>query len=321
MFLTGIQPTGEIHLGNYFGAIRPALRMHPPGIFCLADYHALTAHAEPDLLRERVKKLAAALVALGASKGHLLYRQSDLPEVQELSWIIACHLNDGILRRNHAVKASKEKEEPIGIGMFMYPILMSADILLFQASHVPVGKDQLQHLEIAQTAAKVLNVRSLQTLEQEVVKVPEAFISENVGTIPGLDGQKMSKSKNNTIPVFIEPSELKKLVSKIKTDSTPMDQPMNPEPCTIFQLYRQLASLGEIEQMRDNYQSPVYGYGHAKRDLCLALEREFASTRERYYQLLEDEEQVEDALKTGVKFLRPIARQTLKEVRKAVGLR
>lgn len=314
MFLTGIKPTGDLHLGNYLGAIRPALRMNIPGCFCLADYHALTTITDSDFLKSKVKNMSALLIALGAGDNYILYRQSDIPEVHELSWYISCCLNDGIIKRNHAAKSNNG---PLGIGTFMYPILMAADILLYQIDMVPVGKDQLQHLEIAQLAAKSLNQRA----GKEIVKIPKAFVQNDCEIIPGLDGKKMSKSYNNTIPLITEDKNLKKLISSIKTDSTPMSEPMDYQNCNVYKLYCQFASLEEILEMQNKYNSSSYGYGHAKKDLYEVISREISPIKDRYFKILNDDDGINEYLEKGKNILKPIAEKTLFEYKTAIGLK
>lgn len=310
-YLTGIQPTGEIHLGNYLGAIKPALDL-PGAIIFIADYHALTTLPDPTQLRAEIIKMSAALLALDESvEAHHIYLQSDLPEVQELAWVLSCAAPFGLMLRSHAVKAARDNDQQIGVGLFNYPILMAADILMHQVDGVPVGKDQHQHLQIAQELANKVN----QHAGQAILKIPEALISESVGLIPGLDGQKMSKSKNNTIPIFGTYDEVK----KIKTDSTPMTDPMDPDQCNVFNLYKYLGTPEEVACMRASYATPTYGYGHAKLDLKKKLEQTFGASRQRYLDYLDHPKMVREVLREGANILRPQVKETVQRVRDAVG--
>lgn len=311
-YLTGFQPTGDLHLGNYLGALRPALNLPSQTLFCVANYHALTTIEDPERLNLNTQKLSAALLALvGEDESHMVYLQSDIPEVQELAWILSCLISTGTLERGHVVKSAKEKEKLVSVGTYNYPVLMAADILLMEAEYVPVGKDQHQHLETAQILAERINRRA----GKDLVIVPQPLINEDVGLIPGTDGQKMSKSYNNTIPLFL-PFKLK----SIKTYSTPMSEPMNPDACTVFNLYRHFATPEEIEKMRKSYQSSTYGYGHAKADLTAKLEETFKDARERYFYYLENYMIRRQILFDNAELLRPRAQLLLSDIKEVVGL-
>lgn len=311
-FLTGFKPTGELHLGNYIGAIRPALNLEGPGLFCVADYHAMTTMQNAQLLRDNTLKMCAALVALGCST---VYRQSKIPEVQELSWILSCLAPMGLMERGHAVKAAKDSNAYINLGTFNYPVLMAADILLFQTEGVPVGKDQHQHIQVAQLLANKLNLYA----NKDVVKIPMALI-EDVGVIPGTNGQKMSKSNNNTIALFSDLKRMKKDVYSIKTSSTPREEVMSTDSCTVFKLYQHLSTAEQIKQMIENYKSNNYGYGDAKEDLLQRIIKLEESYIDKYRSLIADSENLFQILSENEHQLRVIATQTLNEVKAVVGL-
>lgn len=314
-FLTGIKPTGEIHFGNYLGAIRPALQLSGQGLFCVADYHALTT-AEPEVLRSDTIKMCAALISLGCGLNNkIIYRQSKIPEVQELAWILACLSPVGLMDRGHAVKAAKDNNVSINLGTFNYPILMAADILLCGAENIPVGKDQHQHVQIAQLLADKVNYRA----RFELLKLPQALISD-VGIIPGIDGQKMSKSNFNTIPFFLEPKEMKKKIFSIKTSSTPREEVMDPDTCTVFKLYQHLASQTQVNTMRLNYALTSYGYGNAKEDLLEVINNIVSSSLSYYQFLITSPQEIEEKLVEGERMVRSIAVATLSEIKNVVGL-
>lgn len=315
-FLTGIKPTGELHLGNYLGAIKPALNLSGQGLFCVADYHALTTSQNPETLSSDTIKMCAALISLGCGlNGKVIYRQSKIPEVQELAWILSCLSPAGLMERGHAVKAAKTAGATINLGTFNYPILMAADILLFGTESVPVGKDQHQHVQIAQLLADKVNHRA----GFELFKSPQALISD-VGIVPGLDGEKMSKSNYNTIPFFLEPKEMKKKVYGIKTSSTPREEIMDPDTCTVFKLYQHFATEEQIETMRLNYVMSHYGYGNAKDDLARAINNVVKRSLEYYQLLLDLPEQIEEQLLEDESLVRTIAQKTLSNVKSVVGL-
>ena len=316
-FLTGIKPTGELHFGNYLGAIRPALSLPGPGVFCVADYHALTSVQDAQALRDNTIKMCAALLALGCGvNDKIVYRQSKIPEVQELAWILSCLSPVGLMERGHAVKAAKGTGASINLGTFNYPVLMAADILLFRAEGIPVGKDQHQHVQIAQLLADKVNYRA----GFELFKSPQALISD-VGIVPGIDGEKMSKSNHNTIPFFSEPSEMKKRIFGIKTSSTPREEAMDPNTCTVFKLYQHFATPAQVKTMELNYAMTNYGYGNAKTDLLEAINGVVGSSYN-YYRFLTSSylEGVEIELVKHEQMIRGIAQQTLIDVKNVVGL-
>ena len=275
--ITGIKPTGRPHLGNYLGMIRPALELARSGgaLFFVADYHALTITPPAEEVRERVLDLAATLIAFGLdTERNILYRQSDLPELCELTWILGCATPKGLLNRAHAYKAAvqdnlahgRDPDQGVGAGLFSYPVLMAADILAHRAEAVPVGRDQRQHVEIARDVAESFN-----RIYGPVLVVPEAVVDERVMTVPGLDGRKMSKSYGNQIPLSAGPDEIRRLVSRIVTDSRPPSEPKEPD--TILALYRVVAAEADARDLEHRYRAGGVGYAEAKAMLADAIEQ------------------------------------------------
>jgi tryptophanyl-tRNA synthetase len=318
--LSGIKPTGTPHLGNYFGMVRPAIALQEShdAYYFVADYHALTTGRDPAVLRRTSLEITATFLALGLDPARsVFFRQSDVPEVVELAWHLSCVTGVGHLMRAHAYKAAVEKGEGgvLPSGTFFYPVLMAADILLYDSDAVPVGRDQVQHIEMAQDMAGHLNA-----LYGECLHRPEALVQEEVPTIPGLDGQKMSKSYNNTIEVFAPEKVLRKQVKTIKTDGAGLDDPKDPDTDNVFALYKLVASPDEVADMAERYRAGGFGYGHAKDRLATALDAHLAAPREKYLQLLADPSTLEDVLQDGAKRARSVARDTLDRVRDRVGL-
>lgn len=327
--LTGIKPTGSVHLGNLLGAIRPALALaREPGLqalYFIADYHALTTIRDPRELTERTREVAAAWIACGLDPERVLvYRQSDIPEVFELAWILACLTPKGWMNKAHAYKAAVQENEDQGqsdldagidMGVYTYPILMAADILLFDTDVVPVGRDQKQHVEIARDIAQRLN----HTYGRELLVPPEPDIREDTATVPGLDGRKMSKSYENTIPLFAPPKRLKKLCNKIVTDSSPPEAPKDPDTSSVFQLYRHFATPEEIDAMAARYRSGI-GWGEAKAALFEVIDRALAEPRGRYEALMADPGQLDAILAEGSRRARERARPVLDRVRAGIGI-
>ncbi len=322
--LTGIKPTGMPHLGNYLGAIRPAIRKTAEyrGIYFIADYHALTTVFDGAQMRDQIERVAATWLALGLDpERNLFYKQSDIPEIFELSWILGCFTPKGFMNRAHAYKAKvsanqEAGEEPdanVGMGLYTYPLLMDADILLFGADIVPVGKDQKQHLEVTRDLAIKFN-----NAFGEIFKIPDAYIPDSVATIPGTDGQKMSKSYHNTIELF-DPSAKKKVMG-IVTDSKTMEEPKEPEGNSIYELYKLFATEDEVAQMAASFRAGNYGYGHAKKALLEAYHRLFDPFKARREELAKDPDALEDILRDGAKRARAAAAPTMEKVRQAVGL-
>ena len=330
--LTGIKPTGTIHLGNLVGAIRPALRLADQGgeaFYFIADYHALTTVQPPEHkaadMQRLVYEIAAAWLACGLDPERVtFYRQSDIPELFELTWILACFTAKGWMNKAHAYKAKTAENELAGnpdldaginMGVYSYPMLMAADIVAFDIDHVPVGKDQVQHVEIARDIAQRIN----SAYGSQLLRLPAAKIEEHAAVLPGLDGRKMSKSYGNVIPLFAPAKELEKLIKKIATDSTPPEAPKDPETSTIFQIYRAVATADETQALAERYRTGI-GWGDAKKALAARLETELASARARYDALMADPAKIDALLAAGAAKARPIARRTLDRMRKAIGI-
>lgn len=316
--LSGIQPSGTLHIGNYFGMMKPAIELQCEHecFYFIADFHALTTTPEPALLRERVKNVALDFLACGLDPDRaVLFRQSDIPEVPELTWILSCLTPLGLLERCHSYKDKVARGITPNHGLFSYPVLMAADILVYDSMIVPVGKDQKQHVEVTRDLAQKFNAQYGETL-----CVPEPQIREEVAVVPGIDGQKMSKSYNNIIELFGPEKQMRKKIMSIKTDSTPMEAPKNPDTCNVFALYKLFAANDEIAEMRANYEGGNYGYGHAKQALCEKYLEHFAEARERRAKL-QRADLVEDILREGAKKARETAAMVLERVRNAVGLR
>ena len=318
--LTGIQPSGTLHIGNYFGAMRPAVTLQDSGNECfyfIANYHAMTSMPDPKDLHERTFGVAVDFLAAGIDpQKTVFFRQSDVPEVQELAWFLSCICPMGLLERCHSYKDKLAHGLEANHGLFAYPALMAADILLYQSELVPVGKDQKQHLEVTRDLAIRFNNHF-----GDILTVPDAYISTEVAVIPGLDGQKMSKSYNNTIELFGEGKPVRKKFMSIKTDSTPMGEPMNPDTCNVFALYKLMATPEELEALRKNYlENPEFGYGHAKQLLFEKYTDYFAEAREKRKELLANPQKVEDILQDGASRARKVADATMAKVRAAVGL-
>lgn len=316
--VSGIKPTGTPHLGNYLGMIQPALKLQQTqeSFYFIADYHALTTLHSPPLLQQYTYELVATFVALGMDyENHVFFRQSDIPEVTELTWYLSCVTSKGLLERGHAYKDAKNKSLDITHGIFSYPVLMAADILLYDATHVPVGKDQKQHLEITRDIAIRFN-----HLYGETFVIPEAFIEEKVATIPGVDGQKMSKSYDNTLPLFTTEKKLRKSIMKIVTDSKSVEESKNPESCHVFQLYSLFATKEQSEEMAHKYRAGGYGYGEAKQALFELINHQLGESRETYFSLIEKPTTLEEILQLGKTKAKRIASAVIDRVRSQVGL-
>lgn len=316
--LTGIQPSGVPHIGNFFGAIRQVLELQKMGesFVFIADLHSLTTSPKAEDLRDRVKRLAVDWLACGLDpESSVFYKQSDVPEVTELMWYLSNVTGVGLLERAHSYKDKIAKGFSPNTGLFTYPVLMAADILLYQANLVPVGKDQKQHLEITRDVA----IRFNQTYG-EAFTIPDGYIPDNVAVIPGLDGQKMSKSYNNTIDLFGDEKPMRKKFMSIKTDSKGMEEPKDPDTCNVFQLYKLFATPEQQEEMRARYIAGNYGYGHAKQALFEAYMDYFAPMRKRREELLNNMDYVDAILKKGAERARGEAMKTLTRVRELVGI-
>jgi len=326
--LTGITTSGTPHLGNYVGAIRPAvaasLDADVEAYLFLADYHALIKCQNPEQVAQSSLEIAATWLASGLDpeRAHF-YRQSDIPEVTELSWILTCNAAKGLMNRAHAYKAAVQAnneggEDPdfgITMGLFSYPVLMAADILIFNAHEVPVGRDQIQHVEMARDIAQRFNHNF-----SEVFTLPQAIVGEHVAVLQGLDGRKMSKSYGNTIPLFGTPKQLQKSINKIKTNLLEPGEPKNPDDSTVFQIWSAFSSDSERERMRCDFLAGI-GWGEAKKQLFELVNSELAEPRERYMELMASPARVEEILQAGAERLRPKSKALLERVRDAVGLR
>lgn len=315
--LTGVRPSGQAHLGNYFAAFEPAVSMQEKyDLFLfLADYHSINTVQDPKELRSYSVKLASLLLACGIdTKKSCLYCQSMIPEVCELSWILGCITSFGTITRAHSFKEAKDKGIDINMGIVNYPILMAADILIMDSDVVPVGKDQKQHLEIARDLAIRFNTKFGQTF-----KVPDPLISEDLGVIPGTDGAKMSKSKNNVIPLFGTDKEWKKAVMSIQTDSLGLEDKKDASKCNVFNLYKLFSSTQEQDIMKKKYEAGGYGYGHAKLELLGKIKEKFSSMRDKYESYLKREDDVVDILKDGARRVRTIASKKLEDVKEKLG--
>jgi tryptophanyl-tRNA synthetase len=317
--LTGIQPSGAFHLGNYFGAMKPLIEMQQRGqVFAiLVDLHALTSVQDAEALRANTRRAAVDFLACGLDpQRSVLFRQSDVAEHTELMWVLSTITPMGLLERCHAYKDKVARGLSANHGLFAYPVLQAADILLYDADIVPVGKDQKQHLEVARDIAGKFN-----ETYGEILKLPEPEIAEDVATIPGLDGQKMSKSYGNTIELFMEEKPLRKRVMSIVTDSTPLEDPKDPQDSTIVELYRLVAPPAEVERMKADFRAGGIGYGDFKKRLFGAIRDYFAPMRARREELLRDPGQVDEILRSGAERARESASTTMDAVRRAVGLR
>ena len=316
--LSGSQPTGKLHLGNYFGMMRPALELQEQGeaYYFIADYHALTTVQNPEALRQGVKDVALDFLACGLDpEKTAFYRQSDVPEVQELTWILSTLCPMGLLERCHAYKDKVARGLPASHGLFAYPVLMAADILQVQSNVVPVGRDQKQHVEVTRDLALKFN-----NLYGEVFTIPEPSIRETVQVVPGLDGQKMSKSYGNTLELFGSPKELKKNIMRIVTDSTPLEDPKDPDTCNVFALYKLFATEEQQQALAEQYRAGGMGYGSAKKELLALVEEHLAPYREKRKELEAHPDLVEDVLREGAVRARKLAADTLTRARAAVGL-
>ncbi len=317
--LTGVQSTGTPHLGNLLGAIIPAIEMSNNPInesfLFIADLHTLTQIKEGTIIKQNTYSTAATWLAFGLDFNKtVFYRQSDVPEVTELSWYLSCFFPYQRLTLAHGFKDKADRLEDVNAGLFTYPMLMAADILLYDAEIVPVGKDQLQHLEMSRDVANRFNHQMGDTLVP-----PEAKIQENVMIVPGIDGQKMSKSRGNEINLFFDDKKLRKVIMKIQTDSTPLEEPKNPDTCNLFALYKLVADENQIAEMRANYLGGNYGYGHAKQAFYELLITKFSKERELYHHYMNNLHEIDDALAVGAEKARKVASEVLSRVRKKLG--
>ncbi len=324
--LTGIKPTGMPHLGNYLGAIKPALKLAESydARYFIADYHSLNSIKDPQLLRSYTYEIAACWLACGLDpEKTLIYRQSDVPETFELTTMITAFTPKGLMNRAHAYKAqvdqNREKGKPedhnINMGLYTYPVLMAADILLFDTNYVPVGKDQVQHIEMAVDIAQAVN----RNYKEELLTLPEAVVSENTKVVVGMDGRKMSKSYDNTIPLFLPEKKLKKLCNKIVTNSQTVEEPKDPDTCNVFTLYKLFASEEQQNALAARYRAGGMGWGEAKGELFNVLNATIAPMRERYDELMEDTSYIDKVLADGASRARELASAKIVRLREAMG--
>jgi tryptophanyl-tRNA synthetase len=318
--LTGIQSTGTPHLGNILGAILPAIQMSEiPGndsFLFIADLHSLTQVKDPNTLKNNTLSTAATWLACGLNPDKVVfYRQSDIPQVTELMWYLLTFFPYQRLTLAHSFKDKADRLADVNGGLFTYPMLMAADILLYDANQVPVGKDQLQHLEFTRDVAARFNAKM-----GDIFVLPDEHINEETKLIPGIDGQKMSKSRNNTIDIFEDEKQLRKRIMSISSDSTPLEEPKNPDACNVFNLYQLLAEPSVIQTMRSNYLAGGYGYGHAKQALFELICSKFANERTRYAYYMSNPMEVERILLEGAQRAKAVANPVLKRVRESLGL-
>jgi len=316
--LSGIQPSGKLHLGNYFGMMRPALQLQEQGeaYLFIANYHALTSLHDREQLMQGTWDVALDFLACGLDPERtVFFRQSDVPEVHELTWLLSIVTPMGLLERCHSYKDKTARGIAASHGLFAYPVLMAADILLYQSNVVPVGRDQKQHVEVTRDIAIKFNNEF-----GEVFTIPEPSIPDEVAVVPGLDGQKMSKSYGNTIELFGDMKETKARIMKIVTDSKVLEDPKDPATCNVFALYKLFASDAQRQEMEANYRGGNYGYGHAKKALAAAFEEVFEPFRTRRAELQANPDYVEEVLRKGAERARAEATKTLDRARDAVGL-
>jgi tryptophanyl-tRNA synthetase len=323
--LSGIQPSGVLHIGNYFGMMKPAIALQAEGeaLYFIADYHALTSVRNPAVLRENCRRVALDFLACGLDPERAtLFRHSDVPQVTELAWILSTVAPMGLLERAHSYKDKLARGLAATVGLFSYPILMAADILIYDSDIVPVGKDQKQHIEMTRDLAVKMNETFGQSEEDgRIFKLPEARIQPATETVPGIDGQKMSKSYGNNIDIFGDEKEMRRRVMSIVTDSTAVEAPKDPAQSTIFKLYSLVASKDEITAMREQFLKGGTGYGDFKKQLFAKLWEYFEPMRKRREEILADKSYVDDVLARGAKHANEIADRVMKRVREAVGLR
>lgn len=322
--LSGIQPSGALHIGNYFGMMKPAVALQAEGeaLYFIADYHALTTVRDPEALRENSRRVALDFLACGLDPERAtLFRHSDVPQVTELAWILSTVAPVGLLERATSYKDKLARGLPATVGLFNYPVLMAADILIYDSDVVPVGKDQKQHIEITRDLAVKMNETFGQSQpDRRIFKLPEARIQPATETVPGIDGQKMSKSYGNNIDIFGDEKEMRKRIMSIVTDSTAVEAPKDPQKSTIFKLYSLVASKKEIADMRARFVLGGMGYGDFKKQLFEKIWEYFAPMRRRREEILADKSYIDGVLERGAKRANEIADQVMKRVRQAVGL-
>lgn len=328
--LTGVKPTGTPHLGNYLGAIKPAIRLGHQAIanggrhyMFIADYHAINAEKDPAVLNQKMKEIACIYLAGGLDpKQSIFYRQSDIPEIPEITTILYAYTPKGFMNKAHAYKAAVDKnreagkpdDDSINMGLYTYPTLMAADILAYDSDIVPVGKDQVQHVEIARDIAGAINAH----YGKELLHLPTYYIDDHVAVVPGTDGRKMSKSYGNVIPLFEDDKAIKKAIFSIKTDSRPMEEPKDPEEILVYEIYKSIATPEQLQEMGDGLRQGKLGYGHIKNMLLDAVVNEIKEAREKYNYYMANFSEVEEMLTEGAAKARPAAQATLKRLKDAV---
>lgn len=318
--LTGIQSSGRPHLGNILGAIIPAIELsrikNNESFFFIADLHSLTTVKDGEIRRENVNAVAAAWLAFGFdTDNNIFYRQSDLPEVTELTWYLNCFTPYPMLANAHSFKDKSDRLSDVNAGLFDYPVLMAADILLYDADQVPVGKDQKQHLEITRDIASALNKQA----GMELLKLPEAMIQKSVMTVPGTDGKKMSKSYGNIIDIFLPEKKLRKQVMSILSDSKGLEEPKDPDTCNIFAIYSLIANDDQVAKMRQNYIGGNYGYGHAKQELYELILEKYATQRILFNEYMENLDRIEEKLTHGAAKAKIVGDKVLNRVKDSLG--
>ncbi len=328
--LTGVKPTGTPHLGNYLGAIRPAIALGKQALeqggkhyMFIADYHAINAEKDPAVLNQKMREIACIYLACGMNPEQtIFYRQSDVPEIPEITTILYAYTPKGFMNKAHAYKAAVDKnreagkpdDDGINMGLYTYPTLMAADILAYDTDIVPVGKDQIQHVEIARDIAGAINAH----YNKELLRLPTYYADENVAVVPGIDGRKMSKSYGNVIPIFEGDAAIKKAIFSIKTDSRPMEEPKDPERILVYQIYKSVAKPEQVAEMADGLRNGKLGYGHIKNMLLDAVISEVKDAREKYNYYMAHYNEVEEMLAKGAAKARPAAQATLKRLKDAV---
>lgn len=328
--LTGVKPTGTPHLGNYLGAIRPAIALGKQALeqggkhyMFIADYHAINAEKDPAVLNQKMREIACIYLACGMNPEQtIFYRQSDVPEIPEITTILYAYTPKGFMNKAHAYKAAVDKnreagkpdDDGINMGLYTYPTLMAADILAYDTDIVPVGKDQIQHVEIARDIAGAINAH----YNKELLHLPTYYADENVAVVPGIDGRKMSKSYGNVVPIFEGDAAIKKAIFSIKTDSRPMEEPKDPEGILVYQIYKSVAKPEQVAEMADGLRNGKLGYGHIKNMLLDAVISEVKDAREKYNYYMAHYNEVEEMLANGAAKARPAAQATLKRLKDAV---
>lgn len=328
--LTGVKPTGTPHLGNYLGAIKPAIRLGQEALshggkhyMFIADYHAINAEKDPAVLNQKLQEVACVYLACGLDpQKSVFYRQSDVPEINEITTILYAYTPKGFMNKAHAYKACVDKnreagkpdDDGINMGLYTYPTLMAADILAYDTDIVPVGRDQVQHVEIARDIAGAINAH----YSRELLHLPTHYIDDNVAVVPGIDGRKMSKSYGNVIPLFADDATIKKAIFNIKTDSRPMEEPKDPEEILVYQIYKSIATPTQLQEMGDGLRQGKLGYGHIKNMLLSTIIEEIKAAREKYNYYMAHFDQVEQLLIEGAAKARPTAQATLKRLKDSV---